>query len=210
MKLVNQKGIAPLVILFGLVILTALGLGSYYAIKNQRGNVIHPLPSHVACTQEAKQCPDGSYVGRSGSSCEFAPCQSTVGSNAATATSTSNWQVYTDQLNGFQFSYPPDWKVDDATATTLALVNSSSKVARINIFISKQGYENEPSSNAVDSVVGGVKSRRTASPNETMQMPYVSEQLKRDNTYYQIDLQYMDSNAIPIFDTILRSFKFTN
>lgn len=31
-----------------------------------------PLP--VACTMEAKICPDGSAVGRSGPKCEFAPC----------------------------------------------------------------------------------------------------------------------------------------
>ncbi len=30
--------------------------------------------SMVACTMEAKQCPDGSYVGRSGPNCEFTPC----------------------------------------------------------------------------------------------------------------------------------------
>jgi len=28
----------------------------------------------VACTQEAKSCPDGSYVGRQPPTCEFAPC----------------------------------------------------------------------------------------------------------------------------------------
>lgn len=28
----------------------------------------------IACTMEAKQCPDGSYVGRVGPDCEFAPC----------------------------------------------------------------------------------------------------------------------------------------
>ncbi len=28
----------------------------------------------VVCTQEAKLCPDGSYVGRTGPHCEFAPC----------------------------------------------------------------------------------------------------------------------------------------
>lgn len=27
-----------------------------------------------ACTQEAKLCPDGSAVGRTGPNCEFAPC----------------------------------------------------------------------------------------------------------------------------------------
>ncbi len=30
----------------------------------------------VACTQEAKICPDGSAVGRTGPNCEFAPCPS--------------------------------------------------------------------------------------------------------------------------------------
>ena len=30
----------------------------------------------VVCTQEAKLCPDGSYVSRQGSKCEFAPCPS--------------------------------------------------------------------------------------------------------------------------------------
>ncbi|MFA5188663.1 MAG: hypothetical protein WC460_04860 [Patescibacteria group bacterium] len=35
------------------------------------------LPNNTnqrACTQEAKLCPDGSAVGRTGSNCEFAPC----------------------------------------------------------------------------------------------------------------------------------------
>ncbi len=30
--------------------------------------------SPTACTQEAKQCPDGSYVGRTGPNCEFGLC----------------------------------------------------------------------------------------------------------------------------------------
>ncbi|MEO5927892.1 MAG: Hint domain-containing protein [Patescibacteria group bacterium] len=35
------------------------------------------IPSQpVACTAEAKQCPDGSYVGRVGPNCEFAACPS--------------------------------------------------------------------------------------------------------------------------------------
>jgi hypothetical protein len=31
-------------------------------------------PDPVACTMDAKICPDGSAVGRQGPSCEFAPC----------------------------------------------------------------------------------------------------------------------------------------
>ncbi len=33
-----------------------------------------PAPVGVACTQEAMQCPDGSYVGRTGPNCEFTAC----------------------------------------------------------------------------------------------------------------------------------------
>ena len=31
----------------------------------------------VICTMEAKLCPDGSYVGRGGPNCDFAPCPDT-------------------------------------------------------------------------------------------------------------------------------------
>ena len=31
-------------------------------------------PSPIACTMDAKVCPDGSAVGRTGPNCEFAPC----------------------------------------------------------------------------------------------------------------------------------------
>ncbi len=33
-----------------------------------------PQPTGYACTLEAKVCPDGSYVGRTGPRCEFTPC----------------------------------------------------------------------------------------------------------------------------------------
>lgn len=42
----------------------------------------------IACTEDAKVCPDGSYVGRTGPKCEFAPCPS----NGQTGTEPgSNW-----------------------------------------------------------------------------------------------------------------------
>jgi hypothetical protein len=35
-------------------------------------------PPGNACTMDAKVCPDGSAVGRSGPNCEFAPCPEAV------------------------------------------------------------------------------------------------------------------------------------
>ena len=49
----------------------------------------------VACTQEAKLCPDGSYVGRTGPKCDFAACPG--GNNDLWKTATSN---------GITFQYP--------------------------------------------------------------------------------------------------------
>lgn len=45
-----------------------------------------PMPIEepgVACTMDAKQCPDGSYVGRQGPNCQFAPCPGTSPSSGA-------------------------------------------------------------------------------------------------------------------------------
>lgn len=43
--------------------------------------------SGVACTMDAKQCPDGSYVGRTGPSCEFTQCPSGATNTLAIGTS---------------------------------------------------------------------------------------------------------------------------
>lgn len=60
-----------------IVVLPFLGfyLGMRYTnLKNPTYNSVPTWPSQKACTQEAKLCPDGSYVGRSGPNCEFAAC----------------------------------------------------------------------------------------------------------------------------------------
>ena len=56
----------------GVVIIFVIGLGSFlYRNTMERPGIVAP---EVACTLEAKLCPDGSAVGRSGPSCAFAPC----------------------------------------------------------------------------------------------------------------------------------------
>ena len=54
----------------GVVIL--VGVAGYFAVNRQM--TPSPAPTPVACTKEAKQCPDGSYVGRTGPNCEFTAC----------------------------------------------------------------------------------------------------------------------------------------
>ena len=57
------------IILIVLVLILAGAMYSYVS-KNQ--------PVQQACTMEAKLCPDGTYVGRIGPSCEFAACPNPI------------------------------------------------------------------------------------------------------------------------------------
>lgn len=50
-----------------LIIIAALVFTGLFVTKGGQSGV-------TVCTLEAKLCPDGSYVGRTGPKCEFAPC----------------------------------------------------------------------------------------------------------------------------------------
>ncbi len=45
-----------------------------FAFPGEPGVMAPAGPGEVACTMDAKICPDGSSVGRVGPNCEFAPC----------------------------------------------------------------------------------------------------------------------------------------
>ncbi len=60
-------------LLSGVVLIIVVGLGAFfYRNVTERPGVATPAGGE--CTLEAKMCPDGSSVGRSGAACTFAPC----------------------------------------------------------------------------------------------------------------------------------------
>ena len=78
----NQNGFIHLILII-IITATLLSVGGYFFVAQIPSPIIvepdqdtkpNPNPSPIACTQEAKQCPDGSYVGRNGPNCEFAQC----------------------------------------------------------------------------------------------------------------------------------------
>jgi len=77
-------------IVFVILVLIFLGAGGVF-LYVQNGGVIPPLTNDgggVACTMEAKLCPDGvTYVGRQAPNCEFAACPATSTTTNSGATS---------------------------------------------------------------------------------------------------------------------------
>jgi hypothetical protein len=73
---VSRKGLTALFVITIAIALALLG-ALYYS---NRPSAVPPLQAGgsmgklKACTQEAKQCPDGSYVSRTGPNCEFQAC----------------------------------------------------------------------------------------------------------------------------------------
>lgn len=60
---------------------------------------VEPVEDMVFCTQDAKQCPDGSFVGRSGPNCEFDPCPEASAASAP--------KDVTVSVTGKNFSFEP-------------------------------------------------------------------------------------------------------
>jgi len=83
-----------------LIIIIVGGFVTWQIYMNARSRPSGPSGPAV-CTQEAKLCPDGSYVGRTGPNCEFQACP------VATQTQIpADWKTFTDTAQGISFRYP--------------------------------------------------------------------------------------------------------
>ena len=56
--------------IIAIILLILVCIGGVLYFYNKDTSVVEP----VFCTQDAKLCPDGSYVGRTGPKCEFSEC----------------------------------------------------------------------------------------------------------------------------------------
>ncbi|HVW71887.1 MAG TPA: hypothetical protein VHB93_01905 [Candidatus Paceibacterota bacterium] len=61
------------ILIAGIVLIIVLGLGGF-VYRNVLEHPGTPTAPGTACTLEAKLCPDGTAVGRTGPNCEFAAC----------------------------------------------------------------------------------------------------------------------------------------
>lgn len=102
----NQRGISSLIGI-AIVVATAIvvvgGVFGWQYLTTPKDNNQN---QQTACTMEAKVCPDGSAVGRTGPNCEFAECPTVQNQ-------TAGWKTYTNTPYGFEFKYPKTWTISD-------------------------------------------------------------------------------------------------
>ena len=149
MDLVKQKGFAPILII---IVLATVVLGGGYFVY-QRYQPTSPSspytpPQKTACTLEAKLCPDGTSVGRTGPNCEFSPCPTPEESTSSAET--ANWKTYTNKEYEYSVQYPSNWKVVEAKPRIGnkpewagdILIQEENEVQKVTFF--EQNYETYP------------------------------------------------------------------
>jgi hypothetical protein len=111
----NNKGFAPILIILIVVGVLTLGGGTYYFL-------VKKAPKAVGCTQEAKICPDGSSVGRTGPNCEFAECPTVKEEDIA------SWSIYKNEKYGYEIKYPKKLEVEVLPGEEATPINDVSAI----------------------------------------------------------------------------------
>lgn len=189
----SKKMVIIILVLLGLVVIAAAG-GFYFMNQSKSPEpivTVSPTPdpnAQVVCTQDAKQCPDGSYVSRSGPKCEFAPCPT---GSASSSADTSTWKIYkSNKVEGLSFSgyilkYPSGWteKTDSQDGYSyLKLTNGE-----YSINIKQAGYDGsacstETSDVKVNPSVGLIR-KSMQTNNGKVTFPYCMSKIGK--TYYE-------------------------
>jgi hypothetical protein len=113
-----SKSYLPFII-GGLLILLIVGMGGFYLGKTSTKPNIAPTPTssqEKACTTEAKICPDGTAVGRTGPNCEFTPCPTQGPSLTPTQIvqdETADWKIYSNKNFNYSIKYPNNLEIEE-------------------------------------------------------------------------------------------------
>ncbi|HVZ12176.1 MAG TPA: hypothetical protein VG965_04045 [Patescibacteria group bacterium] len=119
-------------------------------------------PAKVACTAEAKICPDGTTVGRSGPTCEFTKCppQKTTATN--NDAETARWKTYTNTKIGYTIKYPPSFTEPNVPCASFCLANGTEENTLISFYDKNSNGYSLTAFKSMSTLEQIVKERQTA------------------------------------------------
>lgn len=203
-----------------------LGSKDLPAARQEKKNP--PSGEQRVCAQDAKQCPDGSYVNRTGPNCEFSPCPKS--SPTPPIDPTANWKTYINLKYGYSIKYPPKISLKDRDSDYIELDK------QIIINVSKYSPENCrggcPLIKTIsDTEINGLKGKKIigemGSVGGTIPQNYQSLIFSHNNQYYIFTVYELKTdsaipydqertignipdNEIKLLNQILQTFKFNN
>lgn len=194
--------------------------GAYYVTKNT-----NPKPFEVMCTEEAKICPDGSAVGRSGLKCEFAACPD-VGSSTSNIIDTSDWKTYKNDKYGFELKYPSEWtngattensiyfplspdRISDVLVDVGPIMIPPNRVVSLDQYLKEYGYNQIEKENKQIDNLPALRFEKTTLNSQDATTTSVVYILVKDKMIYHFTLNSTNQNDVSIFDQFLSTFKFT-
>ncbi len=113
----NKRTMKITIIFIAISTLAAFLIGGFVLGSKNKNNP--PAGGPKACTQEAKLCPDGSYVSRTGPNCEFAQCPKPKTSPSPTIDVKVNWKTYSNTKYMYSFRFPITYILTDASSDKL-------------------------------------------------------------------------------------------
>ena len=203
------KILAPVAVI---VLAVILSVGAYLSLSSNK---------QVACTMEAKLCPDGSSVGRTGPKCEFSKCPIAT----PTPNPTANWKTYTSTSGEYLIRYPSDFTLHINEAhvfetntykpTPDHLELNSDKVSMIP-YITISSFPNTGNfQDFINKEIGSDQSlsHKTTAIDVYENIPSAAGTLteafsQHDNKFYVITIENTADKAFP--DMFLSTFKFTD
>lgn len=213
-----QKGFTPILIIFLIAVLAGgIGVGGFLIGKNSSQKpqpIASPSPTtdQKACTQEAKLCPNGTSVSRTGSNCEFAACL-TIDSSVV-----DGFKTY--QGAGFTIQYPEGFIVQENKTNRWAkfskdeITRNKEQKSETILISYKETEIKDPCLIKVD----GYPNAKCISINGIRMLDWQSETANvgplmftysaiNKGLLYEIDFLDMDGQRK---DQILKNFKFTD
>ena len=122
MRIFNNEKLSHIVaVALLLIAVQVIIFAEYFNIPNRMRESIQ---NGDVCTQEAKICPDGSTVSRTGPSCEFAECPTSKVGQIDTA----GWQTYRNEKYGFEVKYPTGWDVVENNPVDILLISPDLRI----------------------------------------------------------------------------------